>query len=101
MKGNLQAFTAEDLHKVIFKAHVVGNRARRKFINALLLMATSRPYLNLGFGSIEQYVEKNFRYSKSQTCEFLSVAKALCELKKLDQAFQEGELTWSLSLIHI
>jgi len=92
--------SAEELHKILFRAHRIGNAARRKFIAGLLAMASSRLYLKLGFSSIEQYVESSFGYKRSQTYEFLSVAKALEEMRELDDAFRKGLISWTV-LRHI
>ncbi|MBI4583703.1 MAG: hypothetical protein HY717_06745, partial [Planctomycetes bacterium] len=49
---NPPAVTAEQLHIILLKAFKVGNLARRKFLQALLAMDSSRLYLQLGFSSI-------------------------------------------------
>ncbi|MBI4584493.1 MAG: hypothetical protein HY717_10795, partial [Planctomycetes bacterium] len=49
---NPPALSAEQLHTILLKAFKVGNLARRKFLQALLAMDSSRLYLQLGFSSI-------------------------------------------------
>ncbi len=45
---------------ILLKAFKVGALSRRKFLQALLAMDSSRLYLQLGFSSIAQYAEKHF-----------------------------------------
>ncbi|MBI4584111.1 MAG: hypothetical protein HY717_08820, partial [Planctomycetes bacterium] len=77
---NPPAVSAEELHTILLKAFKVGNLARRKFIQALLAMDSSRLYLQLGFSSIAQYAEKHFGCQHTQTYDLLRVAAALREL---------------------
>ncbi len=43
--------SVEDLHRTLQQAHLIGNLARRKFLEALLAMNRARLYLLLGFPS--------------------------------------------------
>ena len=87
--------TVEDLHRTLQQAHLIGNLARRKFLEALLAMNRSRLYLLLGFPSVTAYSEASFGLKRSQTYEFLRVGEALESLPRLDEAYQKGELSWS------
>ena len=87
--------SADALHEMLLQSHVIGNQARRKFLEGLLAMQRSRLYLMLGFPSVVAYSEKSFGLPRSQSYEFLRVAEALESLPRLDEAFRKGELSWS------
>ncbi len=87
--------SAHDLHEMLLQAHVIGNQARRKFLEGLLAMQRSKLYLMLGFSSVVAYSEKSFGLPRSQAFEFLRVAEALESLPRLDEAFRKGDLSWS------
>ncbi len=87
--------SAEELHAILVKSNTLGNRARARFIAALLAMEESRQFLHLGFSSILHYAEHHFGCHRSQTYEFLTVAKALRELPECGNAFRDGGLSWS------
>ena len=87
--------SVEDLHRTLQQAHLIGNLARRKFLEALLAMNRARLYLLLGFPSVTAYSEASFGLKRSQTYEFLRVAESLESLPCLDEAYQKGELSWS------
>jgi hypothetical protein len=93
--SNPPSLSAEELHEILSKAHVVGHRARRKFIVTLAALSESRLYLQLGFSNIAQYAEKHFGSPPSLTYEYLHVAKALRELPRCDRAFLEGKISWT------
>ncbi len=83
--------SADALHEMLLQAHVIGNQARRKFVEGLLAMQRSRLYLMLGFPSVAAYSEKSFGLPRSQSYEFLRVAEALESLPRLDEAFRSDE----------
>lgn len=90
------AVSARRLHEILVTAHTGGNVARRRFIDALRALAESRLYLALGYPSIAAYGDAAFRLRRTQVYEFLRVSRALAELPRLGQAFERGEISWSL-----
>ena len=88
--------SAEELHEALLKAFAVGNPARRRFMEALRVMAEAKLYLTFDFSSIAGYAEEYFSFSRSQTYELLRVGEALSNLPRLDEAFGDGSINWSL-----
>ena len=95
VSANPPTLSAEECHSLLVKAHRLGNRARHRFVRILLHVQQSRLHLLLGYSSIYQYSEAKFRYSPTQTAEFLRVAKALLGLPRSAAAFDGGTISWS------
>ena len=74
--------SAEELHEALLKAFALGNQARRRFMEALRIMAEAKLYLTFGFSSIAGYAEEYFSFSRSQTYELLRVGEALSDLRR-------------------
>lgn len=92
---NPPTLSAEEVHKILLQSYQLGNRLRRKFLEALLLLSETKLYLMLGYSSIFQYAEKHFDYHRSYTYESLRAAKALGELPRVLEAFDQGNLSYS------
>src|SRR5262249_42984008 len=92
---NPPTLSAEEIHKILVQSFRLGNRLRRKFLEALLLLSETKLYLLLGYSSIFQYAAKHFDYERSATYEALRVAKALGELPRTLEAFDHGDLSYS------
>ena len=88
--------SAEKLHELLVTTHVVGNVARRKFIQVLYALHVSRLYFKLGYSSVVQYAEKHFKYRRTQVFEFLRVAEVLKDLPECIKAFDKGAISWSV-----
>ena len=86
--------TAEELHKLLLKSHLIGNRARRSFMKYLLAMECSRFYRELGFSSVAAYADRFFRLSHSLVYEYLEVARKLGELPLCDKVFKDEGLPY-------
>src|SRR5262245_59850120 len=94
---NPSSISAEELHEILLVAHSAGNTARRRFIDALRAMHESRLYRQLGFPNIAAYADATFHYARTQVFEFLRVSKAFLDLPRIAQAFELGEISWSLA----
>jgi hypothetical protein len=91
-------FSAKEVHCEVIKTFRIGNRVRRQLIELLLGLYETKLYLLLGSPSIVEYAEKHLKYHKSQTYDFLRVARAIRTLPKLLEAFDRGEINWSILL---
>jgi len=92
---NPETISAEELHRLILRAYVLGARVRLRFLKALLALHRTRLYIQLGFSSTTQYAARYFGYQKSQTYESLRVAEALERLPITAKSFSEGSISWS------
>ena len=88
--------TAEDYHAHLVKTFRIEGRVRLEFIEALLGFCKSRLFRNMGYTSIAQYAESEFRLAESTTFDFLRVARRLKELPLLREAFGSGQVAWSV-----
>ena len=52
---NPETISAEELHRLLLKAYVLGARVRIRFLKALLALHRTRLYIQLGFSSTTQY----------------------------------------------
>jgi hypothetical protein len=95
---NPPTLSAEEVHGILVQSYRLGNRLRRKFLEALLLLSETKLYLMLGYSSVFQYAEKHFDYHRSYTYEALRAAKALGELPRTLEAFDQGNLSYSRAL---
>ena len=93
---NPPSLCAEELHEILLVSHQAGNVIRRRFIDALRALSVSRLYFQLGYSSIWAYADEVFHYGRSQVFEFLRVSKALLDLPKLAEAFEAGEISWTM-----
>ena len=57
-RENLPTLSAQELHQMCFEAHRLGNRARRRYLFALLALHRTGLYSKLGCSSIAQYAEE-------------------------------------------
>src|SRR5262245_2590558 len=71
--------------------HQLDHETGRALVRAL----RSRAHEHLGFGTFGEYVERRFGFNPRSTRERLRVALALEELPLIDDALQEGAITWS------
>ena len=71
--------------------HQLDHETGRALVRAL----RSRAHEHLGFGSFAEYVERRFGFRPRYTRERLRVALALEDLPLIDEALQEGSITWS------
>lgn len=61
----------------------------------LVLARETRVHEQLGFGSLFEYVERLFGYSRRVTAERLRVAESLRELPQMEATLRGGERSWS------
>jgi len=93
---NPPTLSAQELHELLLKLRAAGNTTHRRFIDALRAMEESKLYLQLGHPSLVAYADATFHYGRSQTYELVRVSKALGDLPRIAQAFERGELPFSL-----
>ncbi len=68
--------SVEDLHRTLQQAHLIGNLARRKFLEALLAMNRARLYLLLGFPSFRA-VHSPWIFFRASAATFLNWSSPL------------------------
>jgi hypothetical protein len=64
-------------------------------IVALVELAESRGYLDLGYRSVQEFARKEGGWSRRQVSYLLSAGRRLKELGRVDAALQDGSLCWS------
>ena len=82
--------SARRLHALAVRAFRVGNRGRLSLCDAMRVLAESRLYLELGFPSVAAYAEAFFNLRRSESFEYVRVARALTELTQLREAFRRA-----------
>lgn len=88
--------SAQGLHKLAVQAFRVGNRGRLSLCEALRVLAETRLYVELGFPGICAYADVFFQLRRSETFEYVRVARRLVELTELREAFGRGRIGWSV-----
>jgi len=87
--------SARSLHELAVQAFRVGNRGRLSLCEALRGLSETRLYLDLGFPSLAAYADAFFQLRRSETFEYVRVARRLVELKELRLAFGQGRISWA------
>jgi hypothetical protein len=62
---------------------------------ALHGLSETHLYLDLGFPSLSAYADAFFQLRRSETYEYVRVARRLVELKELREAFGQGRVGWA------
>jgi hypothetical protein len=88
--------SARGLHELAVQAFRVGNRGRLSLCEALRLLADTRLYHDLGFPGLCAYADAFFQLRRSETFEYVRVARRLVELTELREAFGGGRIGWSV-----
>jgi 5-methylcytosine-specific restriction endonuclease McrA len=88
--------SAQSLHELAVQAFRVGNRGRLSLCEALRALHETRLYLDLGFPGLAGYADAFFQLRRSETFEYVRVARRLLELTRLREAFAEGRIGWSV-----
>jgi hypothetical protein len=86
---------AQGLHELAVQAFRVGNRGRQSLCEALRVLGETRLYLELGFPGLSAYADAFFQLRRSETFEYVRVARRLVELTELREAFGQGRIGWS------
>ena len=92
---NPETISAEELHRLLLKAHRLGSAVRIKFLRLLLTLEETRLYTQLGFPSTHAYASRYFGFERAETYELLRVARALGSLPLSERSFGTGALSWS------
>lgn len=87
--------SAQSLHELAVQAFRVGNRGRLSLCEALRGLSETRLYLDLGFPSLTAYADAFFHLRRSETFEYLRVARRVVELTELREAFGRGRIGWT------
>ncbi|MGH9360584.1 MAG: HNH endonuclease, partial [Thermoanaerobaculia bacterium] len=93
--GGPSTFSAEELHRETTLAAALQNGARLRLAHGFLASEETCLHRHLGFSSVEQYAERQFRQDHRLTREMIRVARALKVLPKLRETFLLGRLDWS------
>ena len=89
------SLSAQSVHELAVQAFRVGNRGRLSLCEALRVLAETRLYFDLGFPSLAAYADAFFQLRRSETFEYVRVARRLVELTELREAFGQGRVGWS------
>jgi hypothetical protein len=93
---NPPSISAKELHGYILRAHQLGNLVQHKFLILLLAIRRGEYFRTLGFNSIHLYSERYFQYEHTATYKCLEVAEALERLPRITEAFDRGQIGWSI-----
>ena len=92
--GDSKCLDAGPVHELLKALHVVGNEVRLRFLEALRLLLEGRLYYELGYGSFDQYCDRELGLPHSTAHEYTRVARALDRLPRTRALFGQGELSW-------
>lgn len=92
--GDPGQLEAGPVHELLKALHVVGNEVRLRFLDALRLLLEGRLYYELGYGSFDQYCDRELGLPHSTAHEYTRVARAFDRLPRTRALFGQGELAW-------
>lgn len=87
------------MHRRMARGRRMGDVGQRVLAFYLAEMDERRAYQALGCSSTAHYAERHLDLPRRRTRELVSVGRALQSLRRLDEAFADGRLSWSRVLL--